>query len=150
MKTNEKHTATLLHLSALSQFIFPFGNYIFPLIIWGARKKDSEFVDYNGKQVLNFQLSILTYSLVMLLISIPVFLYRLFQNIDNHINTEFDDFCDFTINGINSAGIIMIPIIAVMLFCLMKIFQFVIIIYGAIKASNGEKYRYPLSINYLK
>ena len=52
--TNNKNIATVLHLSALTQYIIPFGNYIFPIVIWSSKKDESEFVDFSGKQVLNF------------------------------------------------------------------------------------------------
>ena len=56
--TNNKNTATLIHLSALSQYIFPFGNFIFPILIWSAVKDKSEYLNEQGKQVINFQLSL--------------------------------------------------------------------------------------------
>ena len=64
---NDKNIATVLQLSALSQYIIPFGNYILPIIIWSSKKNESEFVDFNGKQVLNFQLSIFLYSVILFL-----------------------------------------------------------------------------------
>ena len=72
MKNNEKNTATILHLSALSQYLLPFGNYIVPTIIWSTKKDDSEFINQQGKNVLNFQLSIFLYSIILLLIGIPI------------------------------------------------------------------------------
>ena len=51
--TTEKNTATFTHLSSLTQYFIPFGNYIFPILIWSSQKGKSEFVDHNGKQVLN-------------------------------------------------------------------------------------------------
>ena len=56
---HEKNYASLLQLSAFTKFIIPFGNYIVPFILWSTKKKESSFIDYNGKQILNFQLSIL-------------------------------------------------------------------------------------------
>ncbi len=53
--TNEKSTGALIHLSVFTQYFIPLGNFIFPTIIWGARKKDSDFVDHHGRQALNFQ-----------------------------------------------------------------------------------------------
>jgi uncharacterized Tic20 family protein len=41
------------------------------------KKESSEFVDHHGKQVLNFQLSLLLYSLVLVLIAVPTFLITL-------------------------------------------------------------------------
>ena len=80
-KTSEKNTAAFTHLSTLSQYIIPFGNYIFPLIIWTNYKDKSEFADHHGKQALNFQLSILLYSLILALIAIPIFITVVLQNI---------------------------------------------------------------------
>ena len=74
-KTNENNTATFIHLSSLSQYFFPFGNFIFPLLIWSSKKNESEFIDYNGKQVLNFQLSFFIYSLVLGMIAIPIIIF---------------------------------------------------------------------------
>lgn len=68
--TSERNTATFIHLSTLTQYFIPFGNYIFPIIIWSAKKSESEFVDISGKNVLNFQLSMLLYSLLAMIIFI--------------------------------------------------------------------------------
>jgi len=32
----------------------------------------------------------------------------------------------------------------------LKVIEFILIIYGAVKASNGENYKYPLSISFFK
>lgn len=148
--SNEKNTATLLHLSALAQYIFPLGNYIFPVIIWSAKKNNSEFIDNNGKSVLNFQLSILIYSIVLCIIAIPILIYALFKNQDFNINLDNEDFIikSFTHGDFSSWAII--GIIAALLFFFIKITEFVIIIFAALKASNGECYKYPLSIPFFK
>nr|MBP8066618.1 DUF4870 domain-containing protein [Flavobacterium sp.] len=36
------------------------------------------------------------------------------------------------------------------LFCTLKVVEFFLIIYAAVKTSNGEKYNYPLSISFLR
>lgn len=148
--SNEKNTATLLHLSALSQYIFPLGNYIFPVIIWSAKKNNSEFIDNNGKSVLNFQLSILIYSIALCLIAIPILIYALFKNRDINFNLDNEDFIikSFSHGDFNSWAII--GIIAALLFFFIKITEFVLIIFAAVKASNGECYKYPLSIPFFK
>jgi uncharacterized Tic20 family protein len=51
-------------LSSFASFLIPFGGIIGPLICWSAKKNESAWVDYHGKQSLNFQLSILIYSLI--------------------------------------------------------------------------------------
>jgi uncharacterized Tic20 family protein len=72
--TTEKNSATFTHLSALTQYFIPFGNFIFPILFWTSKKDESEFVDYSGKQILNFQLSLLLYTIGLALIAIPVFI----------------------------------------------------------------------------
>ena len=41
-----------------------FGSIIVPFIIWQIKKDDFEFVNKHGKEAVNFQISILIYSLV--------------------------------------------------------------------------------------
>jgi uncharacterized Tic20 family protein len=60
--TIEKNTATFTHLSALTQYFILLEIYFSNTIL---EFKSSEFVDHHGKQVLNFQLSLLLYSLVL-------------------------------------------------------------------------------------
>lgn len=147
---NEKNMATFLHLSALTQYIIPFGNYIFPIVIWSSKKNESEFVDYNGKQVLNFQLSIFVYTVVLCLIAIPIFIYSIVKNVpEGDINIDRNFVIDNLSMG-NLTGISILGIIAVLLFCFIKVIEFVLIIYGAVKTANGEFYKYPLSIPFFK
>jgi len=73
----ERNWAMLCHLSAFATFFFPFGGVIGPLICWLSRKDESEWVNMNGKNSLNFQLSILLYivlaiPLCLIIIGIPI------------------------------------------------------------------------------
>lgn len=45
------------HLSALVGFVVPFGNIIGPLIVWQL-KKDMPFVVDQGKEAVNFQITV--------------------------------------------------------------------------------------------
>ena len=149
MTTTEKNLATITHLSTLTQYFIPFGNYIFPILIWSSKKNESEFVDYNGKQTLNFQLSMLLYSLLLLLISIPTLLYTVFKNIDFYQLDKHDfNFNEFS-NG-NITGIAVVAIVAVLVFFFMKVMEFFLIIHAAVRTSNGENYKYPLTISFFK
>lgn len=143
--TNDKNIATVLHLSALTQYIIPLGSFIFPIVIWSS-KKESAYVDFSGKQVLNFQLSILLYTIVLCLIAIPIVLYNIpFEAI---INGD-----DFTIRNFHFgelSGIAAIGITTGFIFGVLKVAEFALIILGAVKASNGENYKYPLSIPFFK
>ncbi len=68
---NQKNIASFIHIGSFAKYIFPFGNFIVPLIIWTSNKDKSEFINQNGKQVLNFQISVMLYIITMLLICIP-------------------------------------------------------------------------------
>ena len=148
--TSEKNIATFTHLSTLSQYIIPFGNYIFPILIWTSYKDKSEFVNYNGKQTLNFQLSLLLYTLILALVAIPIFITVFLQNlpIEAVFNNE-----DFFIRNFDFQGnitLLSIGATAVLLFGLLKFVEFFLVIYASIKTSNGELYKYPLTIPFIK
>ena len=148
--TNQKNLATFTHLSTLSQYCIPFGNYIFPILIWSTNKDKSEFIDHQGKQVINFQLSILLYSLVLAIIAIPIFIVTIFSNIP--LNTIINDE-GFMVNHFsieNLTGIVIVGLIAILLFVGLKVAEFVLIIFASLKASNGEQYKYPLTIPFIK
>jgi len=58
------------HLSQLLTAITGFGGLIVPLIIWLTQRDKVQEIDEHGKAIVNFQLSILVYSLI----SIPAIL----------------------------------------------------------------------------
>ena len=61
---DEKTWGMLCHLSALAGFIIPFGNVIGPLIVWLLKRDEYAFVNDQGKEALNFQISILLYLII--------------------------------------------------------------------------------------
>ncbi|MFA9195351.1 DUF4870 domain-containing protein [Flavobacterium sp. FBOR7N2.3] len=147
---NEKTIAALTHLSALSQYFIPFGNFIFPIIIWSSKKDKSESIDTNGKHVINFQLSLLLYSIVLILIAVPTFMTVVFSNMNwNELINDHDFFWE-GINMADNIGLITLGIVSVLLVILLKIVEFFLIIIGTINASNGKEYKYPLTINFIK
>lgn len=54
----------LAHLSALAGYVIPFGNIIGPLIVWLIKKEEYPFVDDQGKESLNFQISFSIYMFI--------------------------------------------------------------------------------------
>jgi uncharacterized Tic20 family protein len=55
----------LCHASALLGFFFPWAGHILaPLIVWLVKRGDSPEIDANGKESVNFQLSMLIYSII--------------------------------------------------------------------------------------
>ncbi|MEC4003966.1 DUF4870 domain-containing protein [Flavobacterium sp. SUN052] len=153
--SNEKTISAVTHLSTLSQYCIPFGNFILPIVIWSSKKKDSEFIDYNGKQTLNFQLSIFLYTVVLGIIAIPIIIYTVMKNatvehglFDNNFSDH--DFVFENIRRGDFTGIAILAILAIVFFGFLKIMEFILVIYAAVKASNGEQYKYPLSIPFFK
>ena len=134
----------------MAQYVFPLGNFILPIVIWSSTKKDSEFADANGKSVINFQLSIFLYSVILALIAIPVAFYTVFKHVGIREFMHREDWyiSDFTQS--QSIGIVSLVFIAIFLFGLIKVAEFFLIILGAVKASNGEEYRYPFTIKFIK
>lgn len=63
MKENNQ-LIVLTHLSQLLSFISGFGGLIAPLIIWATQKDYIFKMDVQGKAIVNFQLSLLVYSLL--------------------------------------------------------------------------------------
>ena len=47
----------LAHLAALAGYVIPFGNLVGPLIVWLVKKDEMPFVDDQGKESLNFQIT---------------------------------------------------------------------------------------------
>lgn len=148
--TANKNTATLLHLSALTQYFFPLGNLIFPTLIWGFKKNESEFVDYNGKQAVNFQLSILLYTVLLSLVAITIFIYRLFSDFSFSVIGNNDEWVlnQFSIGKIT--GLVIVGIVAIGIAIVLKVAELALIVYAAVKTNNGERYKFPLTINFLK
>lgn len=127
---NDYNTAFLLHLSAFFGFVFPFGGVIIPLIIWETNKRKNDFLEKNGKEAINFNLSYLLYSFVIAISIIPFVINSILSEL-NHMNL-------FVIVSMAS----LIGILAII--------KFILIIQAAIKANQGEVYQYPLTIKFIK
>ena len=74
---DQRTWAMLCHISAFTGFVFPFGNIIAPLVLWLLKKDEYPLVDDQGKEALNFQISMCIYVigsiiLVFMLIGIPL------------------------------------------------------------------------------
>lgn len=78
-----KNLAMYCHLSTYAGMIIPFGNFILPLALWLSYRENTPFVDSNGKEALNFQISLALYSIacivscIGILLLIPLFIWGL-------------------------------------------------------------------------
>ena len=99
-------------LAGLVPIIPAFGSIIVPLVIWQIKKNEFPFVDEQGKEAVNFQISMLIYSIIC----IPL----------------------------------VFICIGVILLVAIGIIDIVFLLIAAIKANNGEHYRYPICIRFIK
>lgn len=60
--------AMFCHLSALSGYLIPFGHIIGPLIVWLIKKDEMPLVNEQGKEALNFQISMTMWMFVAFLL----------------------------------------------------------------------------------
>ncbi|PNS09531.1 DUF4870 domain-containing protein [Solilutibacter silvestris] len=58
ISADERQWAMIAHLSALSGLIIPLGHILGPLIVWLMKKDGMPFVDDQGKEALNFQITL--------------------------------------------------------------------------------------------
>jgi uncharacterized Tic20 family protein len=131
------------------------GQFLLPLVLWLANRKESAFADYHGKQVLNFQISMLIYSSLVGLGTIPFALgslpgfrnwtgssspFSLFTEFHIQMDSPFQNFPEFWL-PLGIGGILVLGI---------YVTNIVYTILGIVKSANGEYFRYPLSIKFIK
>jgi uncharacterized protein len=109
--SDERLWAMLCHLSSFLT-LFAGANVIAPLVIWMVKRDSSPLIADQGKEVLNFQIT------MMVLYAAAIV-------------------CFFTV--------ILIPI-AFLLAVALPLWHLVLTIVGAIKAYDGQYYRYPLTL----
>ncbi len=63
MKEN-KQLLVIIHLSQFLDFITGIGGFVVPLIIWLLKKDEIHELDYHGKTILNFRISMFIYTLI--------------------------------------------------------------------------------------
>ncbi|HKJ07123.1 MAG TPA: DUF4870 domain-containing protein [Flavobacteriaceae bacterium] len=119
---NDKNYSVITHLSGFAGWLFPFGNILAPLILWIAKKSESSYIDAHGKAAVNFQLSLIVYSILLAILIIPITILTL---------------------GLGLLAI-LIGIVPVL------ILKVVLIITASLKATNGEHYQYPFTINFIE
>lgn len=61
LKSDETLWAMFCHLGGLFGFVFPLGNIIVPLVIWLVYRDKFPLVDDQGREAVNFQISISIY-----------------------------------------------------------------------------------------
>lgn len=67
-KKKDTNLLMVTHLLQLATVVTGFGGLIAPLIVWATKKDDIQGMDYHGKTIINFQISII----LLALVSIPL------------------------------------------------------------------------------
>ena len=143
MKQNKQNTnAFLIHISAFAGFVFPFGQIITPLIAWQTLKNRSPFLDEQGKEAINFNLSYTLYAFILSIALIPLFFRSFFTNFNSfnnfQLNLDLSTNNLFSIMGLGSISVILYLV------------GISLIIIAALKAKEGESYKYPFTIKFIK
>lgn len=69
---SERTYAMLIHLSLLAHLVLSVIAIIIPIIMWATKKDESPFVDDHGREAINFQITLIIYSVVFAIVSIPI------------------------------------------------------------------------------
>ncbi|WP_405569950.1 DUF4870 domain-containing protein [Winogradskyella sp. Asnod2-B02-A] len=147
LDNHHKNLATFIHLSTFSRFVIPFGNFIGPIVLWAANKNKSEFIDQHGKQAINFQISVLLYAIIIGSISVPLFIFRVFSNMDV---LDFNGFNSFHINIGEPSPLLYIGGGLGALAIIAFIIELALIVKASLTARDGLSFKYPFTINFLK
>lgn len=126
LSSEDRTWGMLAHLSALAMFVLPLGNVLGPLLVWLLGREKSEFIDDQGREALNFQIGV---TIAVAILALFVFIMTIFT---------------FLLIPIPLAFLGILLIVAVVVFAIATG------ITGAIKANQGERYRYPIRIQLVK
>lgn len=153
---HERNLSALIHASTFSKYFIPFGNFILPLILWTANKKEYSFVDHNGKEALNFQISLLLYSILVSIISIPFFI-GFFPDLFNwngwgwnRLNDLNTTNINFDLDGFSLRRLLWPAGISGLLYGALAIVNVVYTILATMRTNEGQEFKYPITIKFIK
>ncbi|MCS3801882.1 DUF4870 domain-containing protein [Niastella sp. OAS944] len=124
----------LCHLSALLGLLWWPGIVIGPLIVWQIKKNELPEIDPHGKEALNFQLTfVVLYFIAQIVLGI-------IAGITFGIGLLWGS--PFTFLG---SGLGLLSLLGII-----TLVALVLAVVAGIKANNGEPYKYPFSIKFVK
>jgi len=141
-----RNWAMWCHLSSIAWILafiipFPFLNILCPLVVWLSKKNQHSFIDAHGKESLNFQISLLIYTIIFAVILL--FLISVTCGWIVPISSSSAQSSITTIGTGLVIGLIALNAIA-------GILSFALVIFAAVKSKKGEFYHYPFTIRFLK
>jgi len=141
MDQREKDIRTwsmLCHLSALAGFIVGLGNVLGPLIVWQIKKNELPEIIPHGKASVNFQLTLL---IIDIIAGLGFFAFIGNSFVHFPFGGTNSSFPFFFAGGFITGGIV---------FTIINILGLVFTIIAGVRANNGEEYRYPFSIRFIR
>ncbi len=120
----------LCHLSALALLLFSWGGIIGPLIVWLIKRNESSVIDENGKESLNFQITI----------GIISFIISLFLIGTAGMGVFWDSPFTILAGGFGLGSLLS----------LIRLIDIILIIVASVRVNNGGLYRYPFNIRLIK
>ncbi len=130
---NENTYCFLLHISVFLGFVHILLALVAPVVLWTLNRQTSQLVDEHGKNVVNWVLSFFIYMTICFIVIFPITgMSHLPINISHNFNL---------LTSLYSG---LFPITILLLIGIL----FVLI--GALKASNGQIWKYPLAIPFFK
>jgi uncharacterized Tic20 family protein len=130
-----RSAAMLCHLAALAGLVVPFGQVLGPLIAWQMKKAVHPFVDQQGRASLNFQLTI---SIVQLLGACVCF--SMFLSLAVSTPGKYD--------APPAPFFYVLPFWGLLM--LIGFGSLGLAGYAAWRASQGESFRYPFAIRFIR
>ncbi len=156
LSKHERNLGAVIHASTFCRFLIPFGNFLAPLVLWLANREEKEFVDFNGRQVLNFQISMLLYSIILGILSLP-FIFGSFPGIlefDGWNSFYWNPFRDIHFNfdsGRFRHGQLLWSVgVAGALQLVLFLLNLVLSILGTVRSNEGQYFTYPLTIKFIR
>lgn len=96
--------------------------FVGPLVVWLLQREEHPYIAHHAREALNFNLSVLLYGVVLAILAIPI--------------------------GLLTLGLGLLPL--VLLAGALAIAWLVLTIVATVAASNGEAYRYPLTVRMVR
>lgn len=137
MNTREQNVRTwsmLCHISALAGLFFWLGSIIGPLLVWQIKKNELPEIEPHGKEAVNFQLTILIFNVVAGIAFAGILGYG--------FGFGFMSRNPFSVLG---GGFGLGAIIAIVNFV-----AWILAVIAGLRANNGEFYKYPIAIRFIK
>lgn len=130
------------HLAGLAAIVLgvlvpiPFLGVLAPFLVWQSGRDRHPFIDEQGREAINFQISMSIY----LVTAFMIWLFLLFST------------CAISLNNPNALGNLVgwAFLLGMAFLSLFGVFQLCVVILAATKASQGQSYRYPYTLRFLQ